>query len=92
MLVIKRLMTRYMPGMLTCQQVDRFLYDYHEGQLSFAENIKFKFHLSMCTDCQAYVSGYKQTIASIKASEQIEQRPEKIPEDLVQAILKSIKR
>ncbi len=92
MLVIRRLMTRYMPGMLTCQQVDSFLYDFHEGNLSFAQNIKFKFHLSMCRDCQAYVAGYKQTIQNIKAGAAIEQHPQKIPEDLVQAILKSTKR
>jgi predicted anti-sigma-YlaC factor YlaD len=85
-------MTRYMPVMLTCQQVDSFLYDFHEGNLSFAQNMKFKFHLSMCSDCQAYIAGYKQTIASLKAGAIIERPPQKIPEDLVQAILKSTKR
>ena len=55
-------MTQYVPGMLTCEEVDSFLYDFHEGQLSYAEKIKFKIHLSMCSECKAYVRGYKEAI------------------------------
>lgn len=87
--MIKRLMTQYVPGMLTCEEVDSFLFDFHEGQLSYVEKIKFKLHLSMCADCQAYVRGYKSTIR-ISQEGFIKAEPiEKVPEELLEVILKS---
>jgi predicted anti-sigma-YlaC factor YlaD len=82
-------MTQHMPGMLTCEEVDGFLYNFHEGHLSYFENLKFKLHLSMCSECRDYVDKYKNTIrisqaGSIKANQAV-----KVPEDLMQAILKS---
>lgn len=78
-----------MPGMLTCQEVDNFLYDFYEGNLSYGEWLKFKFHLSMCSDCRTYVRQYKNTIR-LSQSGFVKATPiEKVPEDLVQAILKS---
>ena len=89
MLNMKRLMTQYMPGMLTCEEVDHFLYRFHEGTLSVTENIKFKIHLGLCKSCKTYVDNYKSTIrfsqTGIKKAEPIEN----IPEELVQVILKS---
>ncbi|AOW76305.1 hypothetical protein A3Q34_05175 [Colwellia sp. PAMC 20917] len=89
MLMIKRLIAQHMPGMLTCEEVDNFLYDFHGGNLSYIESFKFKLHLSMCPECRDYLEGYKNAIrlsqtGFIKA----EQSPE-VPEDLIQAILKS---
>ncbi len=55
-------MTKYVPGMLTCEEVDRFLYDFHEDALTYSEKLRFKLHLSMCKECKAYVRGYKDTI------------------------------
>lgn len=91
MLMIKRLMTKYVPGMLTCQEVDRFLYDFHQGNLSFSEQLKFKFHLSMCRECQAYVNGYKETIRLSKEGFSLPEPIEKVPEELMTAILKARK-
>lgn len=82
-------MTQYVPGMLTCKEVDNFLYDFHEGQLSYAEKIKFKLHLSMCTECKAYVQGYKNAIR-ISQDGFIKANPiENVPEELIEVILKS---
>ncbi|NQZ81173.1 MAG: zf-HC2 domain-containing protein [Colwellia sp.] len=89
MLMIKRLMTQYVPGMLTCKDVDSFLYDFHEGQLSIAENLKFKLHLSMCRECKTYVQGYKNAIRISKEGVKTAEPIEKVPEELVQIILKS---
>ncbi|MFT5757719.1 MAG: hypothetical protein ACI9LM_002455 [Alteromonadaceae bacterium] len=89
MLMIKRLMTQYVPGMLTCKEVDGFLYDFNEGKLSVAENLKFTLHLSMCRECKTYVQGYKNAIRISKDSVKIIDPLEKIPEELIQAILKS---
>lgn len=87
--MIKRLMTQYMPGMLTCQELDGFLYDFHEGNLSYAETFKFKLHLSMCSECRDYVSGYIKTIQTYQAEFIKAGQIESVPEDLMQAILKS---
>lgn len=82
-------MTQYVPGMLTCKEVDNFLYDFHEGQLSYAEKIKFKLHLSMCSECKAYVQGYKNAIR-ISQDGFIKANPiENVPEELIEVILKS---
>jgi len=89
MLMIKRLMTRYVPGMLTCKEVDSFLFDFHEGQLSFTENLKFKLHISMCQDCKTYLQNYEKTIRLSKEGIKIAEPIEKIPEELLQVILKS---
>jgi predicted anti-sigma-YlaC factor YlaD len=89
MLMIKRLMTQYVPGMLTCEEVDGFLYNFHEGCLSYTEHLKFKLHLSMCSECRAYVHGYKNTIRISQAGF-IKANPiENVPEELMKVILKS---
>jgi hypothetical protein len=89
MLMIKRLMTQYVPGMLTCKEIDSFLYDFHEGQLSAMENLKFKVHLSMCRECKTYVQGYRNAIRVSKVGSKTVESIDKIPEELVQVILKS---
>lgn len=82
-------MTQYVPGMLTCEEVDSFLFDFHEGQLSTIEKIKFQLHLSMCADCKAYVRGYKNTIRLSQEGFRKEEPIEKVPEELMAVILKS---
>ena len=89
MLMIKRLMTQYLTGMLTCEEVDGFLYNFHEGHLSYIENFKFKLHLTMCRECRAYVRGYKNSIR-ISQTGFIKANPvENVPEELMKVILKS---
>ena len=87
--MIKRLMTQYMPGMLTCEEVDKFLFDFHEGQLSSIEKIKFKLHLTMCDECKSYVQGYKNTIRLSQQGFGKAEPLEKVPEELLEVILKS---
>ena len=82
-------MTKYVPGMLTCEEVDGFLYDFHEGHLSNIERLKFTLHLSMCRECKTYVREYKNTIR-ISQTGFIKADPvENVPEELMEAILKS---
>lgn len=87
--MIKRLMTKHLPGMLTCEEVDSFLFNFHEGNLSSAEKFKFNLHLSMCSECKTYVDEYKNTIR-ISQTDFIRAEPiESVPEELLQVILKS---
>lgn len=87
--MIKRLMTQHVPGMITCEEVDSFLYDFHEGHLSYAEKLKFKLHLSLCRECRAYVSEYKNTIRIAQSGFIKTNAIENVPEELIQVILKS---
>ena len=82
-------MTQYVPGMLTCEEVDGFLYNFHEGNLSYIENLKFKLHLSMCSECRDYMHKYKNTIRLSKAEFIKDTQLVNVPEDLIKAILKS---
>lgn len=84
-------MTLYVPGMLTCQEIDSFLYDFHQGNLSFSQQLKFKIHISMCRECKAYVKDYKNTIRLSKEGFTVVQPVEKVPQDLMSAILKTRK-
>ena len=87
--MIKRLMTQHVPGILTCEEVDGFLYDFHEGLLSYAENFKFKLHLSMCRECRTYVDNYKETIRIAQTGFIKANQVENVPAELMQVILKS---
>jgi predicted anti-sigma-YlaC factor YlaD len=89
--MIKRLMTQHMPGMLTCEEVDSFIFEFNEGSLSYYESLKFKLHLSMCSECRDYVSKYKDTIRVSQAEFIKANKIANVPEDLMQAILKSRK-
>jgi len=89
MLMIKRLMTKYVPGMLTCQEVDGFLYDFHQGNLSFSQQFTFKMHISMCRECKSYVNDYKDNIRLSKEGFVIAEPIDKVPEALMTAILKA---
>ncbi len=87
--MIKRLMTQYVPGMLTCEEVDGFLYNFHEGKLTYTEKMKFTIHLSMCRECKTYVRDYQNTVRLSKEGSIKAEPLNKVPEELVQVILKS---
>lgn len=77
--------------MLTCQQLIEFLSDYLDGQLPLTQRAAFELHLALCRDCRAYLHNFKTTIAASQQafSDVSEPVPDNVPEDLVQAILKS---
>ena len=84
---------RAMPGMMSCAQFDEFICNYLDGKLPLWQRLKFKIHLGMCKDCRHFLAAYKTSI-------ELQQRilrtpdapvPDDVPEDLVQAILKTRK-
>lgn len=86
-------MTKYVPGMITCEEVDSFLYDFHQGNLPFTQQFKFKMHIAMCSECKAYLDDYRNTIqlskkAFVSEKELVSPSIDKVPEDLINAILK----
>lgn len=51
--------------MLTCKQISELVTAYAEGQLSFADNLRFHLHLGMCANCRAYVRQLKATAKAL---------------------------
>ncbi len=90
-LQIRGWMMRHVPGLLTCAEFERFVYDYQEGLLSPRERRVFEFHMELCPMCRVYFDSYLQTIElgiRICATDD-EDAPEELPEELVAAILEA---
>ncbi len=86
---IRGWMMRHVPGLLTCAEFERFVYDYREGLLSPSKRRVFELHMELCPMCRVYFDSYLQTIElgiQICASDD-EDAPEELPEELVAAIL-----
>ncbi len=51
--------------MLTCKEITELVTDYVEGNLSFADRIRFRMHVAMCRNCRRYVRQLKATAAAM---------------------------
>ncbi len=80
---------------MTCRQLIESLHEYLEERLSLSRRFAFILHLFCCGHCRAYMSNYESTItASKQAFVKLDAEPAspetpKVPDDLVQAILKA---
>jgi anti-sigma factor RsiW len=74
---------------VTCREFADFIMNYLSGELSPESRAEFEHHLSICTNCQAYLSSYEETVKLGKRAFDDEDAtlPADIPEGLVQAIL-----
>lgn len=76
---------------LSCRELAEFLDDFVEGRMPEERREVFQLHLDMCPPCVDYLRSYEQTIRMgghvCDGSEK-----EKIPEELVRAILEARKR
>jgi predicted anti-sigma-YlaC factor YlaD len=76
------------PHELTCREVNAFLDAYLRRTIGDRERSVFDAHLAACPDCRNYLQQYdlaqrlaRQTLTNVNATV--------VPEDLVQAILKT---
>ena len=75
---------------MTCRELIEFLSDYLAGEVELRQRAAFEEHLAVCPSCAAYLETFKRTIQLSKASfAQDDSSAEQMPEELVQAILKS---
>lgn len=76
---------------MTCREFVEFLWRYIEDELSPVERVAFDDHIADCPDCTTYLQQYHDTVRMGKEAITIsnDQVPSTVPEDLVQAILKS---
>lgn len=72
---------------MTCREALEFLDDYLDGKLPLGQNLAFNVHLGLCRACRDYLDSYRKTIAATKAVCTSTATQEKLPEELIQAIL-----
>lgn len=75
--------------MLTCAEFEDFVLNYREGSLPTTQRANFKMHLLVCKDFQRYLAAYERSVAMgrVAFEDSSATVPEKVREDLVQAIL-----
>ncbi len=78
---------------MTCRDFANFIMDYLEGCLPSDVQQPFEHHLSICPACGRYLRGYQATVAAGRAAfcEPDAPLPDEVPEELVSAILESLR-
>jgi anti-sigma factor RsiW len=76
---------------VTCREFAQFMADYLSGDLVPETNAQFERHLTVCPNCVAYLSNYRDTIALGRQAFADGEAavPDEVPDDLVKAILAS---
>jgi anti-sigma factor RsiW len=73
---------------MTCRQFVEFLLEYTEERLSTDERDRFDAHLRICPECRTYLETYGKTVELARLAD-TDSIPPDVPEDLIQAILRS---
>ena len=55
----------YLAGKLTCKEFTEAITDCLEGDLTFAQRVRFQMHLGMCMGCRRYLRQMKLTIRTL---------------------------
>jgi anti-sigma factor RsiW len=76
---------------VTCREFAQFMADYLSGDLVPETTAQFERHLSVCSNCVAYLSNYRDTVALGRQAfaDGDAAVPDEVPDDLVNAILAS---
>lgn len=74
---------------MNCRDTIEFLMDYLDGELPEHVHMCFDMHLQVCPQCSEYLKTYSETIRLAKhcCSQAKSLTCDKMPEDLVQAIM-----
>ena len=74
---------------MTCREFADFMMDYLSGELSADSRAEFEYHLSLCVNCQKYLTSYEETVKLGKRAfdDDGAALPGDVPEELVKAIL-----
>jgi anti-sigma factor RsiW len=76
---------------MNCQECSEFILRYLEGELPADESSSFEVHLDRCPPCRRYLDQYQLTVKAGKAAcaNADGPGPGDVPEELIQAILRS---
>jgi anti-sigma factor RsiW len=77
---------------ISCREFVEFLDQYLANELAPDRRAVFERHLTICTDCTAYVDSYRKTMRLSREALQGSLLPLDVPEDLVRAILAARRR
>jgi anti-sigma factor RsiW len=74
---------------MTCRELADFIADYLSGALPSDTRTQFERHMGVCTNCEAYLDGYKATVEIGRRAfdDPDAPVPDTVPEELVKAIL-----
>ena len=74
---------------MTCREFADFMGDYLSDELPTDARQQFDHHLSLCLNCQRYLTSYRETLVLGKGafSDDGAALPPDVPEELVKAIL-----
>lgn len=79
-----------LPGMIDCEQFEKFMLAYIEGELPPSQRKVIDRHLLVCPDCRRYIADYRRTLEALKISKvEDDGTLAEVPEELIQAILKA---
>ncbi|MGF1462432.1 MAG: anti-sigma factor family protein [Maricaulaceae bacterium] len=75
--------------LLTCEEFEAFVADFHEGRLDPTTRAKFELHLAFCPDCTDYLAAYQRSVAAAKSAltPQPNDPPPQAPQALIEAVL-----
>jgi anti-sigma factor RsiW len=76
---------------VTCREFAEFMAEYLSGELVPETTAQFERHLTVCPNCVAYLSNYRQTVSLGRQAFADDDAvlPDEVPDDLVNAILAS---
>ncbi len=79
----------YFPGQISCEQFERFVYDYYEGLLPEKQRKRFEFHMRICPMCESAFTGYVRTVELTGRlfAESDGKLPDDVPQELINAML-----
>ncbi|MEM7230734.1 MAG: zf-HC2 domain-containing protein [Planctomycetota bacterium] len=78
---------------LSCREFIDFIDGFLDGRLNSSERERFDGHVAICTDCQAYLQTYKDSVTVFRDVCTDETPvPEDAPNDLVDGILQALGR
>ncbi len=88
---LKGLLLNRVHSMITCREFEDFILQYLDNELSQKQHSMFEWHIRLCRECREYLAAYQQTLKLAKSvvSNPEASVPEKVPEDLIKAILAS---
>ena len=74
---------------MTCREFADFMMDYLSDELPSETRAAFDYHLSLCINCQRYLTSYRETVDLGRRAFKDDNAalPEQVPEELVKAIL-----
>jgi anti-sigma factor RsiW len=76
---------------VTCRELTAFLDDYLAGELPAETRVRFEAHLAVCVNCHVYLAQYQETIELGRRAFVEDDETPAMPDDLIQAIVKSLK-